>query len=40
MSLDEENNDDLIDELESRGYIVIGADDYNEVLDQIKHWKQ
>jgi len=38
--LDNVNADDMIDELESRGYVVIDKDSFDEVLEQIKQWKQ
>lgn len=39
MSLDETTSDDLIDELEYRGYVVIDKESYDDVLEQFKQWK-
>ena len=32
--------EDLIDELEYRKYVVIDSESFNDVVEQIKQWKQ
>lgn len=39
MSLSDVGADDLIDELEFRGYVVIDGGEYRDVLDSITSWR-
>lgn len=40
VDLGEVSAEDLIDELEYRKYVVIDKESFEDVVEQIKQWKQ
>lgn len=39
MDLGEVNTEDLVDELEMRGHVVVTKDEYDDVVTLISEWK-